>query len=143
MNKVLRPKSQQIMMIIQNHRRKPHLIILQQRLLQPTSVPTPIATPNAPINYYNQAPITFDNRNGATGFVLTTPPTPQDYPSMTFTGRFTNEMMTTFSSRTVSSTPKRYKCTVCQKRFTRPSSLQTHMYSHTGEKRFEKIKIRN
>ncbi|CAG8659199.1 6336_t:CDS:2, partial [Ambispora leptoticha] len=43
-------------------------------------------------------------------------------------------MMTTFSSKTVSSTPKRYKCTICQKRFTRPSSLQTHMYSHTGEK---------
>ncbi|KAH8551359.1 hypothetical protein K450DRAFT_158520, partial [Umbelopsis ramanniana AG] len=29
---------------------------------------------------------------------------------------------------------KRYKCTVCTKRFTRPSSLTTHMYSHTGEK---------
>ncbi|RIB03483.1 hypothetical protein C2G38_1989847 [Gigaspora rosea] len=45
--------------------------------------------------------------------------------------------MTTFSSKTVSSTPKRYKCNICQKRFTRPSSLQTHTYSHTGEKPFK------
>jgi len=34
-----------------------------------------------------------------------------------------------------SSTQKKHKCKVCDKRFTRPSSLQTHMYSHTGEKR--------
>lgn len=29
-------------------------------------------------------------------------------------------------------TPRRYKCTLCIKRFTRPSSLATHMHSHTG-----------
>ena len=28
-----------------------------------------------------------------------------------------------------------HKCKVCDKRFTRPSSLQIHMYKHTGEKR--------
>lgn len=33
------------------------------------------------------------------------------------------------------STPRRYKCTLCTKRFTRPSSLATHMHSHTGEVR--------
>ncbi|RCH77836.1 hypothetical protein CU098_004749 [Rhizopus stolonifer] len=33
--------------------------------------------------------------------------------------------------------PRRYKCTVCPKRFTRPSSLATHMHSHTGEKPYE------
>ena len=44
-------------------------------------------------------------------------------------------MMGSFSSRVSSSAQKKHKCKVCDKRFTRPSSLQTHMYSHTGEKR--------
>lgn len=47
-----------------------------------------------------------------------------------------NQMMTTFSSKISSSTQKKHKCKVCDKRFTRPSSLQTHTYSHTGEKPF-------
>lgn len=44
-------------------------------------------------------------------------------------------MMGQFNSKVSSSTQKKHKCKVCDKRFTRPSSLQTHMYSHTGEKR--------
>jgi hypothetical protein len=44
-------------------------------------------------------------------------------------------MMGQFSSKMSSNTQKKHKCKVCDKRFTRPSSLQTHMYSHTGEKR--------
>ena len=44
-------------------------------------------------------------------------------------------MMGQFNSKVSSSTQKKHKCKVCPKRFTRPSSLQTHMYSHTGEKR--------
>jgi len=32
---------------------------------------------------------------------------------------------------------KRYKCTECGKRFSRPSSLKTHMYSHTGQHPFK------
>ncbi|KAJ2708809.1 hypothetical protein H4R19_004565 [Coemansia spiralis] len=32
---------------------------------------------------------------------------------------------------------KRYLCTVCQKMFARPSTLSTHMHSHTGEKPYE------
>ncbi|KAI9319098.1 hypothetical protein BX666DRAFT_2132836 [Dichotomocladium elegans] len=31
----------------------------------------------------------------------------------------------------------RYKCTYCQKGFSRPSSLRIHVYSHTGEKPFD------
>ena len=44
-------------------------------------------------------------------------------------------MMSTFNSRVSPSSQKKHKCKICDKRFTRPSSLQTHMYSHTGEKR--------
>ncbi|KAK4698121.1 hypothetical protein P7C71_g61, partial [Lecanoromycetidae sp. Uapishka_2] len=43
-------------------------------------------------------------------------------------------MMGQFNSKVSSSTQKKHKCKICDKRFTRPSSLQTHMYSHTGEK---------
>ncbi|ORY05735.1 hypothetical protein K493DRAFT_156416, partial [Basidiobolus meristosporus CBS 931.73] len=32
---------------------------------------------------------------------------------------------------------KKYHCSICQKGFSRPSSLNTHMYSHTGEKPFK------
>lgn len=46
-----------------------------------------------------------------------------------------SSMMGQFSSKVSSSSQKKHKCKICDKRFTRPSSLQTHMYSHTGEKR--------
>lgn len=46
-------------------------------------------------------------------------------------------MMGQFNSKVSSSAQKRHVCKVCDKRFTRPSSLQTHMYSHTGEKPYE------
>ena len=46
-----------------------------------------------------------------------------------------HSMMTQFSSKMPSNTQKKHKCKICDKRFTRPSSLQTHMYSHTGENR--------
>lgn len=47
-----------------------------------------------------------------------------------------SSMMGQFSSKVSSSSQKKHKCKICDKRFTRPSSLQTHMYSHTGEKPF-------
>ncbi|GAA5804986.1 hypothetical protein HPULCUR_010498 [Helicostylum pulchrum] len=43
----------------------------------------------------------------------------------------------TATEKTSNSTPRRYKCTLCVKRFTRPSSLATHMHSHTGEKPYK------
>ncbi|KAL9045684.1 MAG: hypothetical protein Q9214_001313 [Letrouitia sp. 1 TL-2023] len=57
------------------------------------------------------------------GLIGNMPPAPQS-------------MMGQFNSKLSSSTQKKHKCKVCDKRFTRPSSLQTHMYSHTGEKPF-------
>ena len=44
-------------------------------------------------------------------------------------------MMGQVSPKVASSSQKKHKCKICDKRFTRPSSLQTHMYMHTGEKR--------
>ncbi|KAG2231948.1 hypothetical protein BDF21DRAFT_369961 [Thamnidium elegans] len=43
----------------------------------------------------------------------------------------------TTTEKTSNATPRRYKCTLCVKRFTRPSSLATHMHSHTGEKPYK------
>jgi uncharacterized Zn-finger protein len=34
-------------------------------------------------------------------------------------------------------TRKRYQCAECEKGFSRPSALQTHMYTHTKEKPFK------
>jgi hypothetical protein len=63
---------------------------------------------------------TLPRPNGLLGGTM--PPAPQS-------------MMSQFSSKVSSSSQKKHKCKICDKRFTRPSSLQTHMYSHTGEKR--------
>ncbi|KAF0381423.1 Cmr3p [Gigaspora margarita] len=120
------------------------------------------SNPSQPIDYYSQPPANYSHAGMPhPNFGNTMPPTPHDYqtsmaPMQNQNGNVTRTtppqfhqnqnrpppvapqtMMTTFSSKTVSSTPKRYKCNICQKRFTRPSSLQTHTYSHTGEKPFK------
>ncbi|KAJ2722151.1 hypothetical protein GGI07_003487 [Coemansia sp. Benny D115] len=41
------------------------------------------------------------------------------------------------SGQSSTSQRKRYLCTVCQKMFARPSTLATHMHSHTGEKPYQ------
>jgi len=66
---------------------------------------------------------TLPRPTGSMGSNSSLPPAPQS-------------MMGQFSSKVSSSTQKKHKCKVCDKRFTRPSSLQTHIYSHTGEKPF-------
>ncbi|CAG8775021.1 4392_t:CDS:2 [Gigaspora margarita] len=123
------------------------------------SMKMPSNTVQPSMSYFSGLPPPMGYNPHQVNYGNTMPPTPQDYPmSMTamqnqngndtrimppqFHGQNPNRpppvpaqtMMTTFNSKTVSSTPKRYKCNICQKRFTRPSSLQTHTYSHTGEK---------
>ena len=64
-------------------------------------------------------------------------------PSISLSGNTTTttvppgpqSMMSQFNSKVSSSAQKKHRCKICDKRFTRPSSLRTHMYSHTGEKR--------
>jgi len=63
-------------------------------------------------------------------------PRPSGFPNTGGMPPAPQSMMGQFSSKVSSSTQKKHKCKVCDKRFTRPSSLQTHMYSHTGEKPF-------
>ncbi|SAM07665.1 hypothetical protein [Absidia glauca] len=60
------------------------------------------------------------------------PPSSSPYPTM--------NMISSFPTRvnlSTSKSPKRYVCHICSKKFTRPSSLTTHIYSHTGEKPFK------
>lgn len=63
-------------------------------------------------------------------------PRPQGLMSAPIGPPAPQSMMGQFSSKMSANTQKKHKCKVCDKRFTRPSSLQTHMYSHTGEKPF-------
>jgi hypothetical protein len=44
-------------------------------------------------------------------------------------------MLGKFSTKGSSQPQGKHQCKICDKQFTRSSSLQTHMYSHTGEKR--------
>jgi hypothetical protein len=56
--------------------------------------------------------------------IITIPPTPAS-----MMGQFNYKL------KGAASTQKKNMCTICDKRFTRLSSLQTHIYSHTGAKR--------
>jgi hypothetical protein len=68
--------------------------------------------------------------------VSRTLPRPSGYISSNTPANGAQSMMSTFSSKITSSTQKKHRCKICDKRFTRPSSLLTHTYSHTGEKPF-------
>ncbi|CAG8489006.1 5967_t:CDS:2 [Acaulospora morrowiae] len=46
-------------------------------------------------------------------------------------------LMASFRASTSVDSPKKHACNYCQMRFSRPSTLQTHIYTHTGEKPFK------
>ncbi|CEP11974.1 hypothetical protein [Parasitella parasitica] len=48
----------------------------------------------------------------------------------------TNNIASSSTNNAASDTPGRYVCPYCHKKFSRPSSLRIHTYSHTGEKPF-------
>lgn len=89
---------------------------------------TSVGSVDSSVTDYSSASESYDNLSSRTLprppnlLAASAPPAPQ-------------AMMTQFSSKIPSNTQKKHKCKICDKRFTRPSSLQTHMYSHTGEKR--------
>ncbi|KAJ2488220.1 hypothetical protein EV174_000026 [Coemansia sp. RSA 2320] len=62
------------------------------------------------------------------GASMSAPSTPTRVPGM---ARLNSHVQSSTSQR------KRYLCTVCQKMFARPSTLSTHMHSHTGEKPYD------
>ncbi|KAJ3413257.1 Eukaryotic translation initiation factor 2-alpha kinase [Chytridiales sp. JEL 0842] len=65
----------------------------------------------------------------------TSPSASQDlFPSTEGSGSPTSTRSPTRPQR--DPTPRRYACVHCPKRFTRPSTLKTHMNSHTGERPF-------
>lgn len=55
--------------------------------------------------------------------------------SSSFSSFISRKMTSSFPTKhdATSGTSKRYECHICSKKFTRPSSLTTHIYSHTGE----------
>ena len=48
----------------------------------------------------------------------------------------TYSVSSTDSKKSSKEPPRRYLCTICDKRFTRPSTLKTHLNGHTGQKPF-------
>ncbi|KAJ2457615.1 hypothetical protein GGF42_002574 [Coemansia sp. RSA 2424] len=88
------------------------------------AIPTP-PPPSSSVQSQHHQPPPLGSSNGTSMSVPTTPTRPIG--------------MSRMNSHAQSSTTqrKRYLCTVCQKMFARPSTLSTHMHSHTGEKPFE------
>ncbi|KAJ2366252.1 hypothetical protein IW150_005994 [Coemansia sp. RSA 2607] len=57
-----------------------------------------------------------------------------DAPTATVTGKKPQHKKTSQARQRETSKERKYPCTLCAKRFTRPSSLSCHYRTHTGEK---------
>lgn len=72
--------------------------------------------------------------------LYTTPTTTATNPhlleQLTTTAPTTNSNETVLITNTTADASGRYVCPYCHKKFSRPSSLRIHTYSHTGEKPF-------
>ena len=93
---------------------------------------------SVPISSISNSRNTNTTAHSMTGSVMKSLTSTEFIRPLGFTGRqlgpVPRTMLSKFSSRP--SGPKRnHRCKLCEKSFVRPSSLQTHLYSHTGEKR--------
>ncbi|KAJ2744948.1 hypothetical protein GGI20_002555 [Coemansia sp. BCRC 34301] len=92
----------------------------------------PNATPGAAIPTSPQPSSSAQSQHpppmGSSGTSMSVPTTPTRPVGMS---RMNSHVQSSTTQR------KRYLCTVCQKMFARPSTLSTHMHSHTGEKPYE------
>ncbi|KAI9280645.1 hypothetical protein BY458DRAFT_469635 [Sporodiniella umbellata] len=86
-------------------------------------------------NYLTNGSINYPTQYYSTRQNMMAPPTL--VASDTSVSRLVSPYLDRRSGSPSRSCNKRYACHICSKRFTRPSSLTTHIYSHTGEKPFK------
>lgn len=104
-----------------------------EALLSPPPPPPPPSTDH-----------TSQNETSSLGISLTLPPPPPPPPPSTSSSSSTTKdpnRRPTYKTISIQYTEKekrerRYECQYCKKRFTRPSSLTSHVYTHTGERPF-------
>ncbi|KAF0352155.1 c2h2 finger domain protein [Gigaspora margarita] len=88
-----------------------------------------------PYSTNNPLPISPFDRKQTTGSTLPRLNT-SVFTNIASSKHFPQKSLNNQASQSSSSCGNRYQCPYCSKRFSRPSSLRIHTYSHTGEKPF-------